>query len=143
VATTVKELQKRVNKGAKWLDKNHPDWWKKIVPEKLDLSKGTVCVLGQTFNGFVGPFEVDGFDAGKRYLPEGTSAAQYGFDLMDEHEDGDENCSLITDVPGSIVGLVVEVPSWSVLDVMWLTKLDERQQWAKEERRAKRAAKVA
>lgn len=37
----------RVGRGAKWLDKHYPLWWKKIKVSKLVMSNQLYCVCGQ------------------------------------------------------------------------------------------------
>lgn len=41
--------QLAVAKGAKFLDKILPGWYKRVDLETLDMSDGALCMLGQTF----------------------------------------------------------------------------------------------
>ena len=42
-------VEERVDAGVRWLDENIPDWLDRVVVNKLDLSNGCKCVLGQLF----------------------------------------------------------------------------------------------
>ncbi len=48
----IKELEKKVERGIKWLDKVKPGWHKKINLEVLNLNNSSVCVCGQVFGDF-------------------------------------------------------------------------------------------
>jgi len=37
---------KEVERGAQWLDKEHPGWWNKVPTTKLYMDKCGTCVLG-------------------------------------------------------------------------------------------------
>ena len=46
------DLCKRVNKGAKFLDKVHPGWHKEINLDQLRLGNSKQCLLGSLYNDF-------------------------------------------------------------------------------------------
>jgi hypothetical protein len=74
----------RVAAGAAWLDQDEPGWDARIDLDRLDLSSGCRCILGQLDGGFG-----DGMEARSLSL---VRAAQLGFtadwdsplDLRDE-----------------------------------------------------------
>lgn len=41
--------QKRVARGARWLDENKPGWAMTVDPDRLDLGSATSCVLAQVY----------------------------------------------------------------------------------------------
>lgn len=49
----------QVARGAAWLDRRYPDWWKSIDLAVLDLSRCDVCVLGQVYHGHISQEERD------------------------------------------------------------------------------------
>lgn len=49
----------RVARGARWLDKNYPNWWKTIDLGTLNVASCTRCVLGQVFTGTIPADEQD------------------------------------------------------------------------------------
>ena len=60
---TVRDLQDRVDRGVRWLDKNLPDWWRAdrpdrgedggpIVVDNLLMSHNCYCVLGQLLGNY-------------------------------------------------------------------------------------------
>lgn len=90
--THIKNIEARVRRGAKWLDKNEPGWADKIDPDKLDMTTGQHCVLGQVFFDRTDPDSWDnGFDIGLKALMEdkgdkGEIDAYYGFNEYGEEE---------------------------------------------------------
>lgn len=38
----------RVNLGAAMLDERNPSWMERIIPEKLNMSSATFCIIGQS-----------------------------------------------------------------------------------------------
>lgn len=46
------KMKFRVRKGAKLLDEKKPGWADEINPDRLDLSSGLMCIVGQTFGEF-------------------------------------------------------------------------------------------
>lgn len=48
----IKELRKRVEAGAKFLDVVKPGWKKKIDLKKLDLQNSFTCVIGEVYGNF-------------------------------------------------------------------------------------------
>jgi len=45
--------EKRVERGAALMDMVFPDWDSRIDMGKLNISSGTVCVLGQCYGGYM------------------------------------------------------------------------------------------
>ena len=43
---------KEVERGAQWLDKEHPGWWNKVPTVGLDMEKCGYCVLGHVITVF-------------------------------------------------------------------------------------------
>ncbi len=50
--TQQETIEKRVDRGAKWLDKQKPEWHRKIVFKNLDMSDPDTCIIGQLFGKF-------------------------------------------------------------------------------------------
>lgn len=48
----MKNLQQCVDKGVVLLDKEYPDWWKKIDCKHLDMGTHDMCILGQLYGKF-------------------------------------------------------------------------------------------
>ncbi len=46
------EMDKAVLRGVRYLDKNHPEWFRKIDLTVLNLQGAKVCILGQCFGDF-------------------------------------------------------------------------------------------
>lgn len=69
--------KRRVEKGAKFLDRNVPDWYNgrhKIDLECLDLSSPSSCVLGQVY-------KINGYSRGLvRLKLDDAQAMAYGFE---------------------------------------------------------------
>ena len=55
----------RVYQGMLWLDKNRPDWWKRINLKSLNIQNQKTCVLGQLYGNIKPRFSMAdyGFDA--------------------------------------------------------------------------------
>lgn len=119
--THIKDIQARVKRGAKWLDKREPGWERKVSPETLDMSLGSSCLLGQVYDDIAdkgGRDWVNGYDVGtdlleedKQEFPEryGNLASYYGFDEGSvEDEESDMN------------------HFWSVLAEEWVAAAKER-----------------
>ena len=43
---------KRIARGARWLDKQEPDWFDRIHPYSLDPDSDRGCIIGQVFGSF-------------------------------------------------------------------------------------------
>lgn len=43
------KTSERVSRGMQALDKNRPGWHRRINLDRLDISSGTACALGQTY----------------------------------------------------------------------------------------------
>src|SRR5262245_51450155 len=76
---------KAARKGARFLDKRVPGWFRKIRTRELDLSDPNVCILGQCFNGFseglaalLGEATWDTVDRDNKF------AVSHGFEVMSE-----------------------------------------------------------
>lgn len=89
----IEEGVRRVNKGARLLDKEKPEWVYGVLPEYLDMSQGGLCIIGQSYGDFDGnigiPFgmnEID-FNAMDKEERERTTvlATEHGF-LSDDDE---------------------------------------------------------
>ena len=52
IMVTKEQLEKRVQKGIKFLNKKYPNWHKKIKLKHLDMQNGKCCILGQLYNHF-------------------------------------------------------------------------------------------
>ncbi len=63
--------EKRVIRGALWLDKNHGGWWRQIRTTSLDMSDGGTCIIGQLNGGLYSPVSVG--------LPSSSSEFTMGF----------------------------------------------------------------
>ena len=50
--TTNKELQNRIKAGIAFLNVVKPNWLKEIDLEKLDLSNGNTCIIGESFGNY-------------------------------------------------------------------------------------------
>lgn len=103
-------LRPYVMKGAAWLDEYEPGWVQKIVPERLDLSNGALCICGQMFGTYSNRPEVV------------EDATTYGFTLPDtdvflrDFED-DENGAYYMGTMG------VASTMWGALDRLWLSEV--------------------
>jgi hypothetical protein len=85
----LKRFPRRVKKGAKLLDRQHPGWADKVRITKLKMSDPRSCVLGEVFaerdpeTGELSLYSVDGFSRGSEALglDESDAQAEHGFDL--------------------------------------------------------------
>jgi len=50
--TDFANLDLHVDRGRRWLDKNHPIWFLKIDAGKLDMAHLEHCILGQLYGSF-------------------------------------------------------------------------------------------
>lgn len=80
------EVLERVQKGLKFLEEKHgPGWEDKIDMRKLNLERGSVCVLGQVYAGKSRDAYVTGFDwATDQFAEELEDPSEFGFDTYDE-----------------------------------------------------------
>jgi len=56
MGSTTASAERRVARGAKFLDERVPNWEQRINLERLDISSDTDCVLGQLFGTYVESF---------------------------------------------------------------------------------------
>lgn len=96
-------MVERVNRGATLLDQRRPKWNFKVIPEKLDMSSGVFCIVGQAcgeYNEQVGPlFGMDEYD-------EPAESADHAFMTGPDEFDGE----------------------WELMDRVWVYLLQERSQ---------------
>lgn len=52
---TRRQIIALASRGAKFLDRIHPSWYKEINISQLDLSDGTCCIIGQLNGGDYSP----------------------------------------------------------------------------------------
>ena len=50
--TQQKQVDARVERGIKWLNKTVPNWHKKITITKLKMANSSTCICGQVFGHF-------------------------------------------------------------------------------------------
>ena len=99
--TQIETMVERANRGALLLDEREPRWNFKVVPENLDMTDGTLCIVGQTYGSYgqyVGP--VFGLSEGEE---NDALAIEHGFLTNNEH-----------DVP------------WELMDLVWVYLLTTR-----------------
>jgi hypothetical protein len=105
-------MRDRVQRGARLLDRERPDWIEKVNSHRLLMSDGKRCIVGQTFmNGLKDPYN-EGLDklgiTEEDYHP---AAFIHGFDLeayeypTNEFETGE---------------------AWSILAELWIAEIDKR-----------------
>lgn len=70
-----RSIEKRVDAGAVWLDKNFPDWLQKIDLKHLRLDSSCSCVLGQVFGDY------SQAPLGKE-IDYDVEASMFGFEVM-------------------------------------------------------------
>ena len=86
----IKAIEKRVDRGIKWLDKKRPGWHKKIVFKNLDMGGLKTCICGQVFGNYMNvTFSTD------RY---GKSAVSLGFITKDSLLDGEDHWDALGEV---------------------------------------------
>lgn len=111
----VREIQKRVDRGAKLLDKKVGlDWFRKIKTGVLALSDPFMCVLGQTFAKEAEQADETGFDFGSLKLQIEDKEARYGFNL-----DSSDTFDYHARCPGGNNSL----NPWTLLGETWLAKI--------------------
>lgn len=52
VSQLIKLFSHRIDNGVKYLNRNKPGWYNKIVLDDLDLKYGHTCIVGQVFGHF-------------------------------------------------------------------------------------------
>ena len=100
-----KQIKQRVARGIKWLDKNHPNWYKKIDLGKFDIECSDVCVCGQVFKDMMNGF-FSGFDYFERTYSN-RFAVSLGFTMADDATDYQEH--------------------WDILGSLWVKEIRRRQ----------------
>jgi hypothetical protein len=113
----IETVVERVNRGAQLLDEEKPDWVEKIIPDRLNMSNGNFCVIGQVYGEYgeyVGvPFGVGyGSEAGEEVTPQ---AIENGF-LTDVEASDHRNLDKDERIP------------YALLDLVWVLMLTERSQ---------------
>jgi len=73
-------VETRVRRGAKLLDKKVPDWLDRVKLRVLRLESPSSCVLGQAFKDAIAGWNETGYEAGLEFLKlDDDRAADYGF----------------------------------------------------------------
>ena len=87
---TIKELQKRVDAGARWLNKVKPGWYDNIELDNLEMKDANICICGQLFGHFMDVI-IDKEDYSEReehieekYMMTPNQCDARGFDKRDE-----------------------------------------------------------
>ena len=99
--TQIERMVERANRGALVLDERDPGWNFRVVPEKLDMTNGALCIVGQTYGSYgeyVGP--VFGLPQG---VEDDQQAVEHGFLTKDDE-----------DMP------------WALMDLVWVYLLTTR-----------------
>ncbi len=74
------EMDKAVQRGVRYLDKNHSEWFKRINLNTLNLQACGVCILGQCFGDFWSALRDNLLDAkGAQVERDNDWAIRYGF----------------------------------------------------------------
>lgn len=76
-------MEKKVEKGAEFLDDIRPGWEDEIDIESLDMGYCRICILGQLYGTF-GKGVINAMP-GKDGKPE--EAVHYGFDILNSYEE--------------------------------------------------------
>jgi hypothetical protein len=100
------DVQERVDKGVKLLNKHFRGWRKKVNPRKLSMGTCTSCVLGQVYGNYI-----DGALALKQKVKPNVDdftdfLAEHGFTFS------------ITELPSSHF-TKVETNLWAKLNKLW------------------------
>jgi len=98
-----------VQKGAAWLDENHPGWAQKIAPSKLDISSSSLCICGQVFGDY-------------SQRPDGAMESEnLGFSLPDL--DLFETLCICCQEPIPYLHDSIQQAAWKALDRLWLDEV--------------------
>lgn len=111
----IEEAVARVNRGSELLDNYEgPAWMDRINPQKLDMSSGQYCIIGQAYNGYDQGLKVpfgwepafEDFHPDTHNQEQNRLAIEYGF---------------LSETQGD------EMP-WALLDCTWVYMLAVRSQ---------------
>ncbi len=107
----VEEMNKKIDKGVKWLDENAPTWRTTVKPDKLEMRWPCSCMIGRCFGSFWSKFMwpaslsgVTTFGPGRLSFDE---AIAMGFALPFD--------------------TATEAADWLVLNRLWQDRLEEQQ----------------
>lgn len=103
--------QRRVQRGAMWLDMTIPGWASKINRGIFDMDIGCNCIVGQ----LMGPY----YSFLKKFLPAGGVARDFGVSPYPEHSREEEQYKPLTFCRGV-------ARAWELLDDLWLAEIEER-----------------
>jgi len=97
-------IQRKVNRGVKWLDKNigRKKWAKKIKVKQLDLQSPNTCMIGEVLGGYD--------ELENKFGVDNDSAVELGFFVDKDHTDH-ENAEC------------VQRGKYSVLTALWVATL--------------------
>lgn len=87
VSLLIKEFSKRVDNGAKYLNRAKPGWYRNIELDQLNLADASVCVLGQVYTHFWDKVVEEGQEKERGMMTKEESIAR-GF-LLDSAKDGE------------------------------------------------------
>lgn len=113
------QLKEYVERGANWMDKKKPDWFKKI--RNLKMSHCNTCVMGQSHLRFLDVINKDFVKllpepiAGFTYDQAFRLAATYGF-CVDINDLQVGNCTWVTE----------ELETWKTLEDFWNQQIQQR-----------------
>jgi hypothetical protein len=68
-AKYVADARKRVARGAKWLDQQKPNWFRKVRTTQLRMDHGLMCVLGQLYSPGDDQWDETGYSAAEKEHP--------------------------------------------------------------------------
>ena len=105
-------MVERVNRGAALLDERKPGWNFKVVPENLDMTDNSLCIVGQSYGSygqFVGP--VFGWEEEEENEEVTMSAIDHGF-LTNERWEYTQNGIDESEAYGGFI-------PWALMDRVW------------------------
>jgi len=76
---TYENARQRVKRGALYLDKIEPWWYKRIDPEKLQIGTGFSCILGQLYGSYLAGLSRARLVDSNRMPGSNLQSEQYGF----------------------------------------------------------------
>lgn len=103
---SIETMVARVNRGSALLDEKKPGWNFDVVPERLDMTSTSLCIVGQVYGDYdeyVGPlFGYDGYGESEQ------DAIEHGF--ITPHEQDEES----------------DYVPWALMDRVWSYLLEAR-----------------